>query len=391
MKGRNTKMKKIAVIFLLMSIMTSLAACGGDKTTDIEVPKQTAQIGNSDNAGKPDEKADDSDLLGDINTDINEENDKNDQKLNHTETAEPSYDTTPGGTVNPEHEHSYSSEVTKEATCGDEGVKVFTCACGDKYSENINPPAAEHSWSEWETIRKPNTEEYGIEERKCSNCSKVREVYIPPIRYYDLSRFKDSDTTIDEIISVTTEFSKNSDNIVSKTSYDDDVRPVYDEIKERMCYIDTDFFGYDFTEYEVSDLIWGRLAIGAHYVDDEIKISGISVFQDIPMKTQDDVYKAAKRDIEKFVSVLTGNHDIVETIYVCVSDRDGNVYQEGLEYLTDDDIKRAADGTGNCEIVITSVDRIFTDKYGRKYKLKLDVKSDRTKYFSHLYIIYNDL
>lgn len=34
-----------------------------------------------------------------------------------------------------DHVHRYTSEVTKVATCAEEGVKTYTCSCGDKYTE----------------------------------------------------------------------------------------------------------------------------------------------------------------------------------------------------------------------------------------------------------------
>ena len=40
-------------------------------------------------------------------------------------------------TVVPPHEHSYTSAVTKEPTCQAEGVRTYTCACGDSYTEPI--------------------------------------------------------------------------------------------------------------------------------------------------------------------------------------------------------------------------------------------------------------
>jgi hypothetical protein len=43
-----------------------------------------------------------------------------------------------------EHTHSYTSQVTKEATCTNEGVKTFTCTCGDVYTEKID--ATDHNW-----------------------------------------------------------------------------------------------------------------------------------------------------------------------------------------------------------------------------------------------------
>lgn len=43
---------------------------------------------------------------------------------------------TGGGSSEP-HEHSYTSEVTKAATCTEAGTKTFTCSCGDTYTEDI--------------------------------------------------------------------------------------------------------------------------------------------------------------------------------------------------------------------------------------------------------------
>ncbi|MCI9083356.1 MAG: hypothetical protein HFI70_13965, partial [Lachnospiraceae bacterium] len=41
-----------------------------------------------------------------------------------------------------EHQHNYQSEVTKEASCTEAGVKTFVCECGEKYTETI--PALGH-------------------------------------------------------------------------------------------------------------------------------------------------------------------------------------------------------------------------------------------------------
>ncbi len=40
------------------------------------------------------------------------------------------------------HTHSYTSKITTAATCTEDGVKTFTCSCGDKYTEEI--PALGH-------------------------------------------------------------------------------------------------------------------------------------------------------------------------------------------------------------------------------------------------------
>ena len=47
-------------------------------------------------------------------------------------------DPTEGATpTEPPHSHSYSGSVTKDATCTTMGVKTYTCACGDSYTEEI--------------------------------------------------------------------------------------------------------------------------------------------------------------------------------------------------------------------------------------------------------------
>lgn len=45
-----------------------------------------------------------------------------------------------------EHTHSYVEEITTEATCEVDGVKMFTCECGDSYTEVIT--ATGHNYEE---------------------------------------------------------------------------------------------------------------------------------------------------------------------------------------------------------------------------------------------------
>ena len=37
----------------------------------------------------------------------------------------------------PEHEHEYTEEITKEPTCTEEGEKTYKCECGDSYTEGM--------------------------------------------------------------------------------------------------------------------------------------------------------------------------------------------------------------------------------------------------------------
>ncbi len=65
-------------------------------------------------------------------------------------------------TIDKDHKHSYTSAVTKAATCTAEGVRTFTCECGDSYTETIAKLA--HSYKT--TVN----EATGIETYTCTAC-----------------------------------------------------------------------------------------------------------------------------------------------------------------------------------------------------------------------------
>ncbi len=45
------------------------------------------------------------------------------------------------GDIDSNHEHSYESEITKQPTCTSTGTKVFTCSCGESYTETLGVSA----------------------------------------------------------------------------------------------------------------------------------------------------------------------------------------------------------------------------------------------------------
>lgn len=61
-----------------------------------------------------------------------------------TATQEPTPTVEP---TEPPHEHAYSEAITTEATCETDGVKTFTCDCGDSYTEVIT--ATGHNYGEY--------------------------------------------------------------------------------------------------------------------------------------------------------------------------------------------------------------------------------------------------
>lgn len=81
-----------------------------------------------------------------------------------TEPGEPEV-TEPTTTV---HTHSYTENVTKEATCTTEGLIVYTCiSCGDTYTKVLS--AMGHKMSGWIFCDDANYEEEGHDINYCLN------------------------------------------------------------------------------------------------------------------------------------------------------------------------------------------------------------------------------
>ena len=66
-----------------------------------------------------------------------------------TTTEPPSTEapTTTEEPTEPPHEHAYTEAITTEATCEADGVKTFTCDCGDSYTEVIT--ATGHNYGDY--------------------------------------------------------------------------------------------------------------------------------------------------------------------------------------------------------------------------------------------------
>ena len=65
------------------------------------------------------------------------------------------------------HEHSYTAELTKAATCTEDGIMTYICSCGDSYTETVK--ATGHSYKLVSTS--PSTcFEPSVSKYKCENC-----------------------------------------------------------------------------------------------------------------------------------------------------------------------------------------------------------------------------
>ena len=93
-----------------------------------------------------------------------------------TEAADKTTEKADKTTQEPTHSHSYQSTVTKQATCTDNGVMTFTCACGDTYTEVIN--ATGHSWKE--KVTPASQSAAGSLANECSKCGKTEVIKTIP-------------------------------------------------------------------------------------------------------------------------------------------------------------------------------------------------------------------
>ena len=68
--------------------------------------------------------------------------------------------------------HNYKV-TTRKPTCSKEGGKVYTCACGDSYMEDT-VPTTPHTWGDWKVHRLPTTKSDGEQRRPCINCKEYQ-------------------------------------------------------------------------------------------------------------------------------------------------------------------------------------------------------------------------
>ena len=164
-------MKKILTLLLTMSIMLSVTACGGNgKKEKLDVTKVGTKVETLENKNKESEK-----------TKSTEEQQTEEQPTEASTKLSETIETSEQANV--KHEHSYKSEITTASTCLAEGIKTFTCSCGDSYTEKIAATGS-HAWGEWTTIKEATTTAKGTSQRKCKNCSTAEQKDIEQLCNY---------------------------------------------------------------------------------------------------------------------------------------------------------------------------------------------------------------
>lgn len=87
--------------------------------------------------------------------------------------------------IGSEHIHSYVSSVTKSPTCTEDGVRTYTCSCGDSYTEKIS--ATGH---ETEHVEIPSTcTVCGVSYDVCTKCSETFNYTVLPLAEHTFGEF----------------------------------------------------------------------------------------------------------------------------------------------------------------------------------------------------------
>ena len=81
-----------------------------------------------------------------------------------------------------EHEHTFGEwNVTKNATCTENGEKKRICFCGETETETL--PAINHAWNDGVITKEPTETETGVKTFTCGNCSETRIESIPVLEH----------------------------------------------------------------------------------------------------------------------------------------------------------------------------------------------------------------
>jgi hypothetical protein len=107
-----------------------------------------------------------------------------------------------------EHTHSYTSKVTKPATCTENGVRTYTCECGDSYTETI--PATGHNYGDFVVTKSATCTEDGVKTKTCANCNDKITESIPKTGHTS------SDWIIDKNAAINVKGSKHKECTVCK-------------------------------------------------------------------------------------------------------------------------------------------------------------------------------
>ena len=105
--------------------------------------------------------------------------------------------------------HSYIETITQEPTCTENGVRTYTCECGDSYTETI--PATGHKYGDFVVTKPATCTEDGVKTKTCANCNDKITESIPKTGHTF------SDWIIDKNAAINVKGSKHKECTVCKT------------------------------------------------------------------------------------------------------------------------------------------------------------------------------
>ena len=151
-------MKKVITIIFTLALILCLAACSNDVPVEETQPKATVSDATNPEVTKPEVTE------PEVTEPEVTEPEATEPDVTEPEVTEPEA-TDPPVTEKP-HAHSYTS-TTEKATCDKDGRKVFTCECGDSYTEIITKLG--HSYTD--KVTAPTCTEKGYTTHTCTRCS----------------------------------------------------------------------------------------------------------------------------------------------------------------------------------------------------------------------------
>jgi hypothetical protein len=141
-KKEGNRMKKRIVTLLLISGIFVLSACRENTDTEtsaVDTEVSTAESEAVSEAGKTEEKT------AEVTERIEETEDSTENTAAEAEAEDTKASDSKAEDVEPAHTHLWDGgSVTQAATCIDNGVKTYTCSCGETKNETIS--AAGHNW-----------------------------------------------------------------------------------------------------------------------------------------------------------------------------------------------------------------------------------------------------
>ena len=93
----------------------------------------------------------------------------------------------------PEHTCEHEATTTVEPTCTDKGYTVYTCSCGDEYTDDYED-ALGHEFT-YDSTHSPSCEENGYDVYQCDRCGELEERNHVDALGHEWAYFIDEDAT----------------------------------------------------------------------------------------------------------------------------------------------------------------------------------------------------